>query len=408
MAGTSEPRLDPETPSPRVQGDGASTLSIVVMSVLPLVLLGLVIALFATTGAGLNMKAPVPIESLTIERVVLAPGMITAHVRNSGPEELTIAQVSVNDSIWPATASPSSVIPRLGTATVTLQYPWVEGEAYRVLVLTSNAIAFEREIPIAFTTPEPTVGMLLSFTLIGLYVGMIPVALGLLWYPALRRLGRRALIFLLAVTAGLLTYLGIDSLAEALDQSTRVAAPLQGLGLVGLGVIATFLLLTAITARQGAIQRNDAARRLSLAYMIALGIGLHNLGEGLAIGAAYAVGEIALGAFLVIGFIIQNITEGLGIIAPILRDRPRLYHLVLMGLLAGVPTVVGAWAGGFIYSAVAATLFLAIGAGAVFQVVYEIAKLLIADNTKTPAPMLTFAGVTAGMLLLYVTGVLVK
>lgn len=406
MAETTEGRAEPTASStPRSSGFTLATLA---LAVLPLLLLGLVIALFVTTSGGLNLSAPVPVENLVIERFVLEPGYIRAELQNSGAEALTLAQIAINDSVWPATAYPSHVIPRLGKATVTLQYPWVEGEAYLVKFMTANAIAFEGEIPVAFTTPTPSGNMLLSFTLIGIYVGIIPVALGLLWYPALRQLGRRAMMFLLALTVGLLIYLGIDGLAESIEQAARVASPLQGLGLVGLGFVGAFLLLWAVSARQVGIQRTDAARRLSLAYMIALGIGLHNLGEGLAIGAAYAVGAVTLGAFLVIGFIIQNITEGLGIIAPILRDRPRLYHLVLMGLLAGVPTVVGAWAGGFIYSAVAATLFLAIGAGAVFQVVYEIAKLLIADNTKTPAPMLTFAGVTAGMLLLYVTGVLVK
>lgn len=406
MAEATERRADPASSgTPR---NSRFTLAALAMALLPLLLLGLVIALFVTTSAGLDLSAPVPLESLVIERFVLEPGYIRAEVQNSGPEALTLAQVAINDSIWPATAYPSNVIPRLGKATVTLQYPWVEGEAYLVKLLTANAIAFEGEIPIAFTTPTPSGNLLLSFTLIGIYVGIIPVALGLLWYPALRRLGRRALLFLLALTVGLLIYLGIDGLAESLEQAARVASPLQGLGLVGLGFVGAFLLLWAVSARQASIQRTDAARRLSLAYMIALGIGLHNLGEGLAIGASYAVGAVALGAFLVIGFIVQNITEGLGIIAPILRDHPSPRHLIWMGLLAGAPAIAGTWIGGFSYSVVAATLFLAIGAGAIFQVAFEIGRLLLRDNEKSPAPLLTFAGVMAGMLLLYVTGVLVK
>lgn len=406
MAEATERRADPASSgTPR---NSRFTLAALAMALLPLLLLGLVIALFVTTSAGLDLSAPVPLESLVIERFVLEPGYIRAEVQNSGPEALTLAQVAINDSIWPATAYPSNVIPRLGKATVALQYPWVEGEAYLVKLLTANAIAFEGEIPIAFTTPTPSGNLLLSFTLIGIYVGIIPVALGLLWYPALRRLGRRALLFLLALTVGLLIYLGIDGLAESLEQAARVASPLQGLGLVGLGFVGAFLLLWAVSARQTSIQRTDAARRLSLAYMIALGIGLHNLGEGLAIGASYAVGAVALGAFLVIGFIVQNITEGLGIIAPILRDHPSPRHLIWMGLLAGAPAIAGTWIGGFSYSVVAATLFLAIGAGAIFQVAFEIGRLLLRDNEKSPAPLLTFAGVMAGMLLLYVTGVLVK
>ena len=69
--------------------------------------------------------------------------------------------------------------------------------------------------------------------------------------------------------------------------------------------------------------------------MIAIGIGLHNLGEGLAIGSAYAIGELALGAFLVVGFAIHNTTEGFAIVAPLTRERPSLGRLLLLGVIAG-------------------------------------------------------------------------
>ena len=142
--------------------------------------------------------------------------------------------------------------------------------------------------------------------------------------------------------------------------------------------------------------------------MIATGIGLHNLGEGLAIGAAYNVGEISLGAFLVVGFIIQNITEGLAIIAPVLRDRPSVRQLALLGLVGGAPAIVGAWIGGFSPSPTLAVLFLAVGTGAILEVVYEIAKLIQKDTSKQPMPMTVFSGILAGMLLLWVTGLLIK
>ena len=376
--------------------------------ILPLILLGGVIALFLSTGGGLDLAAPAPVEALTVERTILKPGNIDLVVRNSGPEELTIAQVNVNEGIWPFTVSPSPTIPRLGEATVTIPYVWVEGEAYAVTLFTSNAIAFDAEIPVAFTTPEPTGSTFWSFTLIGIYVGIIPVYLGIFWFPALRQLGRRWMVFLLAITAGLLIFLGIDALAEALEQAGSIPGPFQGIGLIGIGVIATFMLLEVISQRQVSTGRSETAQRLSLAYLIATGIGLHNLGEGLAIGAAYNVGEIALGAFLVVGFMIQNITEGLGIIAPVLRDRPSIFNLALLGLVGGAPAVIGAWIGGFAPSPTLAVLFLAIGAGAVFQVTYEIAKLIRKDTTREPMPMTLFAGVVAGMLLLWVTGLLIK
>jgi zinc transporter ZupT len=393
---------------PPAQAERRLSLGTLALLLLPLLALGLVIFAFLQTGGGVTVEPPAPIEALSFERTVLRPGQIELHVRNTGPEALTLAQVIINDAIWPMRVEPSTTMPRLSRATVLLDYPWVLGEAYAIKFLTGNAIAFTTDIPVAAATPEPEPRTFWGFTLIGLYVGVIPVYLGLVWFPALRQVGRRWMNFLLAITIGLLIYLGIEALAEALELASVVPGPFQGVGLVGLGAVVTFLLLDAIGRQQTATGRGDAERRLRLSFLIALGIGLHNLGEGLAIGAAYTVGEFALGAFLVVGFILQNITEGLGIIAPILRDRPTLRSLVLLGLLGGFPAVVGAWIGAFTYSTTLAALFLAIGAGAIFEVVYEIAKLLRQTSEKEPRPLLDFAGVTLGMLLLYVTGLLIK
>jgi zinc transporter ZupT len=376
--------------------------------ILPLLLLAGVVVLFLYTGGGLDLDSPVPVESLAVERTYLTPGTIELNLRNTGPEDLTVAQVVINDAIWPARVSPSPTIPRLGRATLHLEYAWVEGEAYALKILTSNAIAFDVEIPAAVATPQPAARTFWGFALIGLYVGVIPVYLGLLWMPALRRLGRRWMVLLLAVTAGLLVFLGLDTLAEAFEQAARVPGPFQGLGLLGLAAVGTFSLLEALGRRQAASGQSDEARRLSVATMIALGIGLHNLGEGLAIGAAYSVGEISLGAFLVVGFIVQNITEGLGIIAPILRDRPGIGRLALLGLLGGGPAIIGAWIGGFAPSATLAVLFFGIGAGAIFQVVYEIARMIRRDTARESMPMTVLTGVVAGMLVLWVTGLLIK
>lgn len=379
-----------------------------ILLVLPLILLGVVIVLFLNTGGGLQLAAPAPIEALTVERTILKPDTIDIVVRNGSPEEITIAQAIVNEGVRPFTVSPGATIPRLGKATVHIPYGWIEGEAYGLTLFTTNAIAFEVEIPVAFTTPEPTGQIFWSFTLIGIYVGVIPIYLGLFWFPALRQLGRRWMVFLLALTIGLLIFLGIDTLAESLEQVRGVPGPFQGVGLIGIGAVATFMLLDTISKHQVATGQSETSRRLRLAYMIAIGIGLHNLGEGLAIGAAYNIGEISLGSFLVVGFIIQNITEGLGIIAPILRDRPNLSHLAWLGLVGGGPAIIGAWLGGFAPSPTLAVLFLAIGAGAIFQVVYEIAKLVGKDMAQKPLPSTVFAGVVAGMLLLWITGLFIK
>ena len=378
-----------------------------VLLLLPILLLAGVILLFLSTGGGLDLRSPVPIEELTIERYRLERGRIELFVQNTGPEPLTVASVIVNEAVMPFTVTPSAEIPRLNRATIGIDYAWTEGEAYAVRVFTSNAIPFDVEIPVAFVTPQPEAKTFWSFTLIGIYVGVIPIFLGIFWLPALRTLGKRWMTFLLALTAGLLIFLGLDTLNEALEQAAELPATFQGIGLIGIGAVITYLLLDLV-GRSGLADRSEAAQRLSIAWKIALGIGIHNLGEGLAIGAAYNVGEIALGTFLVVGFIIQNITEGLGIIAPILRDRPTVGQLALLGLIGGAPAIIGAWIGGYTPSPFLAVLFLAIGTGAIFQVAVEIGRIIQKDTTREAMPTAVFSGVLTGMLLLWVTGIFIK
>jgi zinc transporter ZupT len=375
----------------------------IILLLIPIILLAGVIALFLSTGGGLKLTSAAPVEDLDVERYVLKRGSIELQVRNTGPEELNIASVIINEAVMPFEVTPSSTIPRLGRAHIDVNYAWTEGEAYGITIFISNSIPFTVDIPVAFETPQPSNRTFWSFTLIGLYVGVIPIFLGILWFPALRQLGRRTMTFLMAATAGLLIFLGLDTIAEALEVAAEVPTAFQGIG-----AVSTFLLLDAISKRQTDITGNETERRLAIAFMIAVGIGLHNLGEGLAIGAAYNVGEIALGTFLVVGFIIQNITEGLGIIAPVLRDRPSIGKLALMGLIGGAPAILGAWIGGYTPSPFLAVLFLAVGTGAIFEVVYEIAKLIQKDTAREAMPMTVFSGVLIGMLVLWVTGLMIK
>ena len=376
----------------------------------PLVLLAGVIALFVyTSGAGLNVTPAAPIETVQFGRTVLEPGKIELSIRNTSPQGITLAQVNVSDAIWPFTISPGADIPRLGSATLTLEYPWVQGEAYEISIMSGNSIAFNTSIDVATATAARSGRALMSFTLIGIYVGLIPILLGMLWLPLLRQLGPTAMAFLMAATVGLLVYLGIDATTEAIEIGGTLGGAFQGTGIVGIGIVGTWLLLDAISRRQQSIQRSESGRRMSLATVIAVGIGLHNFGEGLAIGAAYSVGAAALGTFLVIGFIIQNITEGVGIVVPLTEDKPSLRSLALLGVIGGAPAIVGAWIGGLIYSQALSVLFLAIGAGAVFQVAYAIARQSIFKKaSERPAPLVTFSGVLTGMLVLYVTGVVIK
>lgn len=384
------------------------TLKTLLLLLIPIILLAGVILLFLSTGGGLRLESPAPVENMSVENYVLKRNTIDLYIRNTGPAELTIASVIINDAVMPFAVTPSPTIPRLGRAQIHVNYAWTQGEAYGITIFSSNSIPFAVDIPVAFETPQPSPRTFWGFTLIGLYVGVIPVFLGIFWFPALRQLGRRTMTFLMAATAGLLIFLGLDTINEALEVAAEVPSAFQGIGLVGIGAVATFLLLDAISRRQTEVKGTESDRRLAIALMIAIGIGFHNLGEGLAIGAAYNVGEIALGTFLVVGFIIQNITEGLGIIAPVLRDRPSLGRLALMGLIGGGPAIIGAWIGGYTPSPVLAVLFLAIGTGAIFEVVYEIAKLIQKDTARESMPVTVFSGVLTGMLLLWVTGLLIK
>ena len=377
---------------------------------LPLALLAL-LSLVVVKGGTLSRLARglPPVEELTVDRVRLTPDHIILDVVNGGPDPVTVAQVMVDEAFWTHTMTPGRTVARLGRARIEIPYPWVAGEPHHIKLVTATGITFDHEIPVAAETPKADAGYFLTFTLIGLYVGVLPVAIGLLWLPFLKRLDRRWVNFALALTAGLLIFLAVEALHEALETASRVAGAFQGTGLVALGVLVTWLVLQAFGGagrrEQGA--DNPAAQRLRLAFLIALGIGLHNLGEGLAIGAAYAQGAVTLGAFLVVGFMIHNTTEGLGIVAPIAQDDPPIKTLALAGLLAGGPTIIGAWLGGVAYSPLLGTLCMAIGAGAILQVLGVLYRVIARETGPTIWTPLNAMGVAAGLVLMYATGLLV-
>jgi zinc transporter ZupT len=390
--------------------------------VAPLVALGALVLYLLRGGAAFVGAPPAPIEELFFERTLLRPEEVTLRIRNTGPTPVSIGQVLVNEAIWDFSIRPGRVVRRLGAATMTIAYPWEEGQPLEVALVSSNGIKFVKEIEVAHETPQPSGRAFLYFGLLGLYAGVIPVFLGLLWFPFLKSLGASAVHFLLSLTAGLLVFLGAETLEEAFEVAGRVPSVYQGLALVLLGVAGTVIALAATGARRprGASPASasgpadpgpgddDAPRRLS--FLIALGIGLHNLGEGLAIGAAYLLGEAALGAFLLVGFTLHNMTEGLAILAPLVRTRPSISRLVLLGAVAGAPTILGTWIGGFVGSDVASLLFLAVGAGAILQVVFQIFRFQSRDGgfvlaLTRPAGV---AGLAAGFLLMYGTGLLVS
>jgi zinc transporter ZupT len=350
-----------------------------------------------------------PVEVLAFQRVALDDNEITLQILNDGPDPVTIAQVQVDDAYWAFTQEPPGALSHLGRAELRIPYPWVHGETHFVKLVTSTGLTFDHEIAVAVSTPRPSARFWGIFALIGLYVGVIPVALGLLWYPLVGRLGPRAMDFVLALTLGLLVFLLVDALHEGREAAQQLPGSFQGVALLAFGAALAYLGLEALAgwlqSRQGAL-----GAAWVTALMVAVGIGLHNFGEGLAIGAALALGEAALGTLLIVGFTLHNTTEGLAIVAPVARTRVPLSRLLLLGLIGGVPTIGGAWLGGFVYSPVFSVLFLALGAGAIAQVIVQIAAGVAGERPMgvylRSAPVA--AGLVSGFAVMYLTGMLVQ
>lgn len=348
---------------------------------------------------------PPPVEELTVERTIMDGAGIRLQVRADGTEPVMIAQVQVDGAYWQFTQDPPGALPRLGSAWITIPYPWVEGETHRIVFVTRNGVTFEHEIEVAWPTPRVGAGGLGRLTVAGLFLGVLPVALGMLFYPALRAGGAQAFRFAMALTLGLLGFLLVDTLREALEIAGAAAPGLRVVLLVWLVAALTFLLLWGFGRRGGGPLEGTA-----LAMSIAIAIGLHNLGEGLAVGSAFAAGAAALGGFLLLGFTLHNVTEGIGIAAPLLDRRPPLLLLAALALLAGLPAVLGIWLGAFAYSSHWAAIALAVGAGAILQVIVEVGLLL---KTRVPkrepgrAYASILAGLVAGAAVMYLTALLV-
>jgi zinc transporter, ZIP family len=420
----------------------------ILFGVVPFIVIGAMIVLLLNSPGILFQSSIKPLPEISIEKVEFSDDTIVAFVRNTGPSEITIAQADVNDRIYPAAIEPGRTLTRLADARVIIPFVWNTGEPYSIGITTDDGTRFEKTINSAAPAPRPTVGQASTFALIGTYVGIIPVMMGLVWYPFIRRLSPNKYNFFLSLTAGLLVFLGIDALLESNEIAVNALAPAFNAQILII-MVAIVSLISLLYVSQRLIQRASnrskpdieyktgysshsepepdlelsdtrssstsfqqqlLIRPIAISMMIAIGIGLHNFGEGLAIGAAVLLGEVALSSFLILGFTLHNTTEGLAIVAPMAKSRRiPVTKLIIMGLIAGGPTIMGAWIGGFLYSPMATIIFLSIGAGAIFQVVYSISSWMY--HTNGSRGLLNnrsiIIGFAFGMLIMYLTGLLV-
>ncbi len=378
----------PPSPGP-LRAPRTRRLTRLALLLAPVVGLGALVAVLLLGNLVHTVSGGVPVESVVVEDVRLTPGTLELTVRNDSQAPVTIGQVMVDDAFRPFTVS-SSTVDRLAAAEVTVPYPWEVAVPVHVALLTSTGTVIEHEIASPSLTPTAAPATLGTLALIGLAMAAIPVALGLLWLPALRRATPRVLAAVLAFTLGLLVFLLVDSTAEGLELGGTLGS-LNGVGVFALGALGALAVFAAV----------ESLGRGDLAWLVAVGIGLHNLGEGLAVGTAMRIGEVALGTALVIGFAIHNLTEGVAIAAPLANRNPSAPQLVLLAAAAGLPAIPGLWLGGLTAGGVWAVLGLGIAAGAIAQVVFSIGKLVVSKPTP-----LTAASFTAAVGVMYLTGLL--
>ena len=394
------------SPEPAVSGGRSTWL----LGLVPLALIAAALVAFvAFDGPGLGERRGPPAEELVVEKTVLKPGIIELTVRNDGPDAVRIAQAQVNDAFAQFSGAEEAV-GRLETTKVRLQQPWVEGEAYEVALMSSTGATIVHAIDAAVLTPDGDLSFFGLMALLGLYVGVIPIALGMLWLPWIRRIPPSGLRVVMALTIGLLAFLAIDATLEGFELAGTGSQAFGGSALVLIGAAVAFLSLTGVSnwlaARRQAAQAAGASGS-TLALLVATGIGLHNLGEGVAIGSAYSVGALALGAFLVVGFAIHNTTEGLAIVAPIAHERPSVGRLAVLGVLAGAPAILGAWIGAAALNSSIAAFLFGFGAGAIVQVIVQLTPSLRDDDGRVLHPR-AVGGLLAGMALMFATGLLVS
>ena len=385
----------------------SSKPKIAISAIAPIVLLAILI-LFLLGPASTFLQFGIVLPEISIEKVEFIGNEIQATVRNTGPVGVNVVVADVNDRIQPAAIEPDIHLERFETGLVRIPYDWNEGQPYTIGLTIDDGTRFEKQINAASASLEPNSELFVFLGIIGLLIGVVPIMIGLLWYPFIKRLGKNAFNFFLAFTIGLLLFLGLDAIEEAFEISdTHLASVFNGELLIATVVILSFLGLYGIG--NILIKRSEfskLSKGLAISLMVAVGIGLHNLGEGLAVGAAIALGQVALSTFLIIGFAIHNTTEGLAIAAPLTRTKSVIGKMVGFGLIAGIPAIFGTWIGGFSFSPFFTIIFLSIGAGAIFQVIWSIFKF-IKEESDSFSSISIICGIASGLVVMYLTSIII-
>lgn len=385
-----------------------SKAKLIASGVIPFVFLIVMVVYIFGPGSDL-LDLGIPLPEITMEKVDFMDSEIHVTVRNTGPIPVEVVIADVNDRIHPAAVEPDGFLERYETALVRIPFEWNAAEPYIIGLTIHDGTRFEKEIEAAAPALEPTLELAGFFAIIGTYVGIIPVMIGLLWLPFIKKISKAKYHFFLALTAGLLLFLGIDSVEEALEVSEEsLAGSFNGMLLVATVIVLSFLGL--YYSGEKLVKRAETSRLakpVAIALMISIGIGLHNFGEGLAIGAAVGLGSVAFSTFLIVGFALHNTTEGIAIAAPMSRGKTMIGKLAAMGLIAGSPAIFGAWIGGFVYSPFTSVVFLSIGAGAIFQVIVTILRWIRDEGDKNLSSAAMASGFAIGMLIMYLTSILV-